>query len=79
MPDDWTPIIRLVSDGGMIGLLVAILIGGVRQWWVFGWTYRDKARESEEWKVLALQGVTTAEANALLAETIVRRRIRRSS
>lgn len=75
MPDDLTPqLIRLISDGGLIGLLLVILIGGVKQWWVFGWAYRDKVREVEEWKTIALHGVSAAEQTMSLAEALSRRR-----
>jgi len=55
-----------VRDGGIIGCLVFFIVGGFRQWWVFGYVLtrertmleqqRDQLyRERDEWKRIALQ------------------------
>lgn len=54
-------ILDLLDRFGVLGLLVVILYGGVRGWWVFGWVYQDKLRQAEEWKRLALHGTAVIE------------------
>ena len=49
MPEAWN-ILDLVMKGGVIGLLVVMLLGGMRQWWVFGWQYRQVVSERDEFK-----------------------------
>lgn len=55
---------QAVQTGGMVALLLLILIGGNRGWWVFGWQYRAKDKEGEEWKELALRLLHTTEQAA---------------
>lgn len=68
-----------VRDGGVIFLLFTILYGGYRQYWVFGWQYREVlAREQEwqrreqEWKQIAFRGTQSA-AQAVELATAVKR------
>lgn len=57
-------VIKVLSDAGVVGLLVIILVGGSRGWWVFGRTYEDKVKECNAWRDLALKGTTIAEKMA---------------
>lgn len=57
-----------IQAGGIIAMLVFILIGGARRWWVFGWQYKelyDKYEKVEQsnatWMQLALRGVNVTE------------------
>lgn len=57
-----------IQSGGVIGLLVFVLVGGARKWWVFGWQYRDQQDRCEKieqsnamWMQLALRGVNVTE------------------
>jgi len=54
-------ILDIISQAGVVGILVIILAGGLRQWWVFGWLYRATIEERNEWKQIALRGVNLAE------------------
>jgi hypothetical protein len=61
-------ILDVVQKGGMVGLLLAILVGGMKRWWVFGWVYEDKdkqlvekQRESDMYRELAFRGTQLAE------------------
>jgi hypothetical protein len=54
-------IVATIRDGGAWTFLVLIVLGGARQWWVFGWQYAEKSKECEAWKTLALKGLTVAE------------------
>lgn len=39
----------------IIGLLLAIGAAGLKQLWVFGWTYEAKAKEADFWRDLYLR------------------------
>lgn len=54
-------ITEAISAMGVTGLLVLIIIGGMKRWWVFGWIYREKNDECEKWKDLALRTLSTSE------------------
>lgn len=41
-------IIRLVSDAGVIGLLVISIYGGFKRWYVWGWMYAELKAENKE-------------------------------
>jgi hypothetical protein len=43
-----------IDTGGVIALLLIILVGGAKRAWVFGWTYRDVARDRDHWRALVL-------------------------
>lgn len=63
--------LRIISDAGVIGLLVAILIGGSRGWWVFGHHYKNLMSERDEWRRLALNGNGLAERGTRIGEHVV--------
>lgn len=44
-----------------VAILLVILWGGAKGYWVFGWVYRMKERESDFWRELALKGTDLAE------------------
>jgi hypothetical protein len=54
-------LLDILSQGGILGLLVLIIYGGYKRYWVWGWSYSDKVREADEWKRLALSGTALAE------------------
>lgn len=60
-----------VSRGGVIVLLVLILYGGWKKWWVFGWQYRECVDEKNEWKFAALKSTHIAESAAVVGEHLV--------
>lgn len=53
-------ILDLIAKGGIIGLLVVILVGGMRQWWVFGWQYRQVLGERDEFKKALVDSLEVA-------------------
>ncbi len=68
---DGMPLAQLlatVSDAGVIGLLMLVLVGGARAWWVFGWTYKLMLRDRDMWRRLALSGTSLAERSLRLVE-----------
>jgi hypothetical protein len=60
-----------VNKGGVIALLVLIVLGSVRKWWVPGWTYAEMAADRDQWRELAMQGTSLAERQTGLLETTV--------
>jgi hypothetical protein len=61
-------ILKIVSQAGVVGLLLIILVGGFRKWWVFGWQYKEAIeqqkkieQERDDWRNLALHGTNLAE------------------
>jgi hypothetical protein len=54
-------ILSVLREIGMATLLLLILIGGNRGWWVFGWHYREVAQERDAWREIALSTTNLAE------------------
>lgn len=49
-------------------ILVAILVGGHRKVWVFGWIYSEKAKSAEEWEHRAWRQANTTDKALDLAK-----------
>lgn len=47
------------------GALIIALLGGSRQWWVFGWAYREMRKDRDQWKAQALRSVQIVETVAI--------------
>lgn len=60
-------ILDLITQGGIIGLLVLITVGGWRRWFVWYWTYKELADERDWWRRMALSGGRLAEKATDLA------------
>ena len=71
--DQQTLDILLGPVGLLVFLLVAVVWGGRKRWWVFGWVYEAKVRECEEWKNLALSGTRAAESGVRTIERLANR------
>lgn len=52
-------------------LLIAVVWGGIKRWWVFGWAYEELKQERDEWKMLAKTGTMVAEAGVRTVEHVV--------
>lgn len=61
-------IMSLLGKGGTTALLVMVLLGGFRRWWVFGWHYLEMQRDRDEWKALALRASMLADRVVSVAE-----------
>jgi len=50
-------------------MLIFILLGGYKRWWVWGYQLVDMKKDRDEWKELALRGYIFAERAIHLAAT----------
>ena len=59
--------IQLLRDTGLFGMLIAVLVGGWKRWWVFGWQHASAIEhyereleilrtERDRWERMALDG-----------------------
>lgn len=52
-----------IQKAGVVGLLAFAIVGGYKGWYVFGWQYRAKEDECDDWKRIALRGMDLAETS----------------
>ncbi len=69
MPVEVVSLWSLLKDGGTLALLVVVLVGGWKQWWVFGWSFKDMKIERDEWRILALKGTSIAHQAVTMASS----------
>jgi len=69
-PTDPQPVrdaFQLLRETGLLGMLIAILIGGWKRWWIFGWQHTAAVEryekelemlraERDQWKRMVLDG-----------------------
>lgn len=67
-------ILDYISKGGFVVLLLAIIYGGMKKWWVFGWQYEECRSSEAQWKEVALKSQHIADASASIGEKLVERR-----
>lgn len=57
--------VRALTDLGTVGLLIVVLIGGYRGWWIFGPLHdqivSDLVEQRNFWRTQALSGTALAE------------------
>lgn len=68
--DPTLSVLDYISKAGFIGLLLVIIYGGMKQWWVFGWLYKQERDEKEEWKNVALRSQHIATASTNIGEKL---------
>lgn len=61
MPDTIS-LYNIIQTGGVVAVLLVIILGGVRKWWVFGWQYQRVEESNERWMELALRSTNLAES-----------------
>jgi len=54
-------VVRFLNDAGVVGLLVLVLMGGARGWWVYGRTYREAVKREAEWRSIAMVALELTE------------------
>lgn len=66
---------QFIREGGIIGVLCAvlfvILVGGYKQWWVWGYQYIDMREQRDDYRKRAEASTTLAEQGTTLAEKAV--------
>ena len=55
MPTDAISLIDGIGRAGVIGLLVIIIVGGARKWWVFGHTYEAMEADRNYYRDIAMR------------------------
>lgn len=65
-------LLDIVTKGGVIGLLLIIIVGGWRRWYVWKWNYDELLTERNFWRDMALSGGRLAEKATGIAETAIR-------
>ena len=51
-------LVEWMSGLGMTSFFVLILVGGYKQWWVWGWQLREMKAERDYWRAQSM-GVTS--------------------
>lgn len=59
---DANQIFDFISKGGVAALMILILVGGSKEWWVYGVTYREMKQDRDDWRDMALAGTQLAES-----------------
>lgn len=50
-----TDLLTYIERGGLVGVLLFILLTGMRQIWVWGWLYKQAISDRDEWKIRSLK------------------------
>lgn len=61
-------LLAFLRDGGIVSMLILIVVGGMRRWYVWDWQYRELEKQRDEWKELARGGTRLADRAVGLAE-----------
>lgn len=74
MPPD-SEIAKLLAQSAdrisVVVLLMIIVIGAVREWWVPGWVYRNAVKDRDEYKALLWQTLPMARQATQVATDVV--------
>lgn len=52
---------ELAHTSGLAFVYFLIIYGGYKQWWVWGWLYKQAIQERDQWKDAALKSTSLAE------------------
>lgn len=53
-------LIQTISDAGTLGLMAVIIYGAAKEWWVWGWLYKELRQERNYWRDIALRATDLA-------------------
>ena len=67
---DVASVLDALSKGGLLAGLLVVLVGGAKQWWVFGWQFEMMRQDRDQWRSLALHG---SELASKAVETLAKR------
>ena len=65
-------LLDITTKGGVIGLLLIIILGGWRRWYVWEWNYDELVVDRNFWRDMALSGGQLAEKATAIAERVVK-------
>lgn len=60
-------VLQLIPSAGITGVLVLIIYGGYKRWWVWGWQLEECRKEAEAWRELALRNSNLADRSLTIA------------
>jgi len=63
-------VLRTLNDAGVLGLLVLIIVGAYKKWWVVGWLYFEKDAECRELKRMLYSQVGLTDRATRVAEKL---------
>lgn len=66
--------IDFISQIGVVGILLLFITGLLKEWWVMGVRYREKATENTQWKDIALRWLAVQEKLVEYIEGLGKRR-----
>lgn len=64
-------ILKIISEAGVIGLLIVIVWTGLTKKWVFGWYAEEIIKDRDEWKEAAKSGTYLAKTAVNTAESVM--------
>lgn len=67
--EPWVDLV--VGPGGTLVLLLLILVGGYKGWWVYGPTHNEIVIEKNQWRDATLKSLRAAERGVEVGEKLV--------
>lgn len=61
---DITSTYNLIQAGGVIAVLLVIICGFYKKWWVMGWQYKAIEESNARWMELALRSTNLSQSIA---------------
>jgi len=68
---DLSGLFGLLDRGGTLAVLVVIIYGGMRRWYVWGWHYDEMRRERDAWRQRALRAGRLGEQSTEVAARVL--------
>ena len=53
---------QFIQTGGVIAILILVIVGFVKKWWVMGWQYKAVEESNARWMELALKSANLVES-----------------
>lgn len=64
-------LLSIANNLSVVGLLLVIIWGGKKRWWVFGWQYDQAIRDAAEWKRIAFNSLGVTQRGITAAEKVL--------
>lgn len=55
---------QFIQLGGVVAVLLVILVGFYKKWWVMGWQYKAVEESNAQWMELALRSTNLSQSIA---------------